>query len=34
MPDIEDQWMAWSRYDGERFSTRLTLVPIVDCTGF
>jgi len=34
MPDIKDEWMDWSHYDGSHVSTRLSLVPIVDYNAF
>ena len=34
MPDIKDEWMDWSDYDGSHVSTRLSLVPIVDYNAF
>src|SRR5262245_13568635 len=34
MPDIQDSWMDWSRYDGRLFSIRGTIVPILDYNAF
>jgi phosphate-selective porin len=34
MPDVQDSWMEWSRYNGRLFSARLSFVPIVDYNAF
>lgn len=34
MPDVPDDWNRYTSYDGRGFSTRLSLVPLVDYTGF
>jgi len=34
MPDVPDEWSRYTSYDGRAFSTRLSLVPIVDYTAF
>jgi phosphate-selective porin len=34
MPDVRDQWLDWSHYDGRTFTTRLSLVPILDYNYF